>query len=457
MGFSRDSLGMRAGARTRAENSWAWVIPWVPTIALASCQGPATPTDMVDEQTSSAASSAGADDVGVDSSGAMMTTSGGPGGTTGGSLNTSGDESGGSSGSDPTGGDGEVCSVDAPPVTCTIYVATDGADGADGTSDDPLRRVSEALEMAVPGDTICLRTGEYPQVRFRKSGSEGAPITVRNEPGHTPVIVTHNEGSASGVLIQNSMGEEFEIGWLVVSGLEITDCFSGILTYSAHDIVIEGNYIHDNVNQGINGAGARVKINANVIADNGGTESSLRHGIYMQGSDFLISNNLFTGNSAYGIQVAGYPLTPETVANETYAGATEWRIVNNTFTGQHTRTGIVLWQAGTEGVLVANNVFWRNCDGSGCGNAVDELGSSGGHIFRNNVFDSDSVVEDLQDSTDENNMNVDAMLDAADGYRLMDGSPAIGAGSLVDAPSHDLEYRVRDPARNDAGALHYCP
>ncbi len=114
----------------------------------------------------------------------------------------------------------------------------------------------------------------------------------------------------------------------------------------------------------------------------------------------------------------------------------------------------MLWQEGTQNVTVANNVFWRNqCDS--CPTAVHGLNSGGGHVLRNNVYDNPQLADGLGDFVDEDNRGDDAMLGGD--YELGAQSPAIGAGSLVDAPTHDLKQRVRDPASNDAGAFQYCP
>ncbi len=354
------------------------------------------------------------------------------------------------SGSSSTGGGGLACSVDEEPDNpCTVYVAPGGSDMGRGSSDDPLGSTVAALDRAAPGDTICLRTGEYPPIRLSESGSEGAPITVRNEPGHTPVIVG-DMGSASGVLIQSSAGEAHEIGWLVVAGLEISGGFNGFLLYSAHDIVIEGNNIHHNTNRGLQGGTVRMLIDGNVIANNVG------HGASVMGTDITISNNLIVGNGEYGIQVAGYPFNPDFDADAAYAGGRRCKIVNNTIAGQIDKTGVILWQEGTENVVVANNVFWRNdCPAGACRFAINDLGSGGNHTFRNNVYDNAELTDVPVNGSDVANLADDAAL--ASDYRLTEGSPAIGSGSPIDAPTHDLDRRLRDPMRNDAGAYQYCP
>jgi Ricin-type beta-trefoil lectin domain-like/Right handed beta helix region/Protein of unknown function (DUF1565) len=66
----------------------------------------------------------------------------------------------------------------------TYYVATNGSDSAEGTSDRPFATIQRALDLALkPGDTVVVRPGEYFErgVSFRASGTVTQPITLRGE------------------------------------------------------------------------------------------------------------------------------------------------------------------------------------------------------------------------------------------------------------------------------------
>ncbi len=64
----------------------------------------------------------------------------------------------------------------------TLVVAPDGDDGAPATAASPLRTISSAAEMAMPGDTILVRAGIYRErVTPPRGGAPGRPITYRGE------------------------------------------------------------------------------------------------------------------------------------------------------------------------------------------------------------------------------------------------------------------------------------
>ncbi|HMQ49475.1 MAG TPA: right-handed parallel beta-helix repeat-containing protein [Saprospiraceae bacterium] len=67
----------------------------------------------------------------------------------------------------------------------TIYVATNGNDAAQGTFNQPLRTIPAAIEIAVSGDVIELRGGQYTseEIRINKSN-----LTIRSYAGEWAVI-----------------------------------------------------------------------------------------------------------------------------------------------------------------------------------------------------------------------------------------------------------------------------
>ena len=54
----------------------------------------------------------------------------------------------------------------------TYYVATTGSDHAEGSPDAPFRTINRAAELARPGDTVVVHSGEYREwVRPRRGGT----------------------------------------------------------------------------------------------------------------------------------------------------------------------------------------------------------------------------------------------------------------------------------------------
>ncbi len=64
----------------------------------------------------------------------------------------------------------------------TYVVSVDGDDAASGETGAPLKTISRAAELAVPGDTILVKPGIYRErVSPPRGGEEGKPITYRGE------------------------------------------------------------------------------------------------------------------------------------------------------------------------------------------------------------------------------------------------------------------------------------
>ena len=42
-----------------------------------------------------------------------------------------------------------------------FHVATTGSDHADGSEDRPFRTINRAADLAMPGDTVLVHSGEY--------------------------------------------------------------------------------------------------------------------------------------------------------------------------------------------------------------------------------------------------------------------------------------------------------
>src|SRR5699024_8605836 len=75
------------------------------------------------------------------------------------------------------------------PMT-VLHVSPTGSDSADGAEDTPLRTVSRAAALAVPGDTVRVRAGEYREwVRPARGGlSDQRRIVYEAAPGEQVVI-----------------------------------------------------------------------------------------------------------------------------------------------------------------------------------------------------------------------------------------------------------------------------
>ncbi len=108
-----------------------------------------------------------------------------------------------------------------PVHAATYYVATSGSDSNPGTSSQPWKTVAYAVDKMVAGDTTYVKSGTYyGHVRFKRSGTSSAPIKLLNAPGAFPVIDC-KKTSTQMVLLQNSSGTKYPIGWITIEGFEI--------------------------------------------------------------------------------------------------------------------------------------------------------------------------------------------------------------------------------------------
>src|SRR5712691_7809988 len=135
----------------------------------------------------------------------------------------------------------------------TYYVATDGDDAHAGTKTAPFHTIQKAAAVAKAGDTVLVRAGVYKgHVYLRISGEPEKPVVFKNYPGERPVVDGEGRGR---IELQSEHGWQKPIGWITVEGFEVRNGWDGIKFYNAHHIVLRGNDLHDNANQGILGTG----------------------------------------------------------------------------------------------------------------------------------------------------------------------------------------------------------
>lgn len=87
----------------------------------------------------------------------------------------------------------------------SYYVSPTGSDSASGTEQEPWKKINKCITALSAGDTCVARGGTYTDVVdvSGKSGSSGAPITLRNYPGEKPIIDGINATGQSTMLLRN--------------------------------------------------------------------------------------------------------------------------------------------------------------------------------------------------------------------------------------------------------------
>ena len=176
--------------------------------------------------------------------------------------------------------------------------ANNGSDSNNGSETTPFQTINRAISFVNPGGTIFVMNGTYQNngygtvdtatntnmnnnhvVTINKSGSEGAYITLKNYPGHSPLIQFDGRG---GIVISNNMNyiiiEGFEVvgpgasityaeayanrEYKVLAASDPNDDINYTHTYFSgkgiwggygahHHIIIRNNIVHDTAGSGI--------------------------------------------------------------------------------------------------------------------------------------------------------------------------------------------------------------
>lgn len=338
---------------------------------------------------------------------------------------------------------GSVPSV-LPPSTGTVYyVSTSGSDSNPGTLAAPWRTVQKALNTLQPGQRALVRAGTYPaNLRLTRAGTSSAPITVEAYPGERPILAP----DGSHPLEVASSGAYFRLRGFIVERAPGTS--GGNIDVYGHHIELASNEIRFGRDQGIYTAEESddVYVIGNWIHHNGEGIAHQSHGIYLQGTDHFVANNVIQDHpEGFGIQVYDLNhrsvIVSNTIVNSGHSGiviggsggVSDVVVRNNVlafnsyFGVQHDST------CPTSNVDVDHNVIWGNGSGPvqlGCG-AID---TSGGNVLADPLF------------TDY----------AARNLRLQAGSPAIDQALPEWSLSADADGvpRPRGPAP-DIGAYEY--
>ena len=321
------------------------------------------------------------------------------------------------------------------------HVSPTGNDSAPGTAAQPLATPQRGVDLATqPGDTVLLHTGTYGgSVRLTTSGVPGQPITLRAAPGQHATLTGGIALRPSAPLPQGT------IAWVTIHGLELTGS-GGISMQNAFQVIITHNHIHHQPDQGISGNGYRVVIDGNHLEHCGPFDDpaavNLYHGMYVGGTELVVTNNLWVDNLAYGVQLDGFPFDAALQPGPEYAGASRWLIAHNTFV-HHTRAyGLVVWKDGARQNLITQNLFVGN------GGGIQFQHSGPGNLVTRNLF-WQGEAPDIADTaghasyTVEGSVHGDPRFVGVGDYHLQPSSPALDAGRALALVPRDRDGITR--------------
>jgi hypothetical protein len=291
----------------------------------------------------------------------------------------------------------------------------------------------QALTAAAnPGDTIVVPPGLY----MGRLDFNGKDITLVSSDGPATTIINGDRSRA----VRMGPGGTV-MGFTITGGVS----FSGAIAVGGGGSLISGNVFDGNLQTpgghgaAIGGDSASPTIEQNVFRNNSCDNQFPAAGVvaFVNSSSPLIVNNIFENNPCRGINLT-LPVGNTSV------------VINNTFVGN--RVGIRVARGASQVTQThRNNVIVQNDIGLEL-----EFGSDANDpVWENNLVFSNNI--DYQGTADKTgtsgNISADPLfVDAPSGdYHLQAGSPAIDAGSALDAPIVDFDGTLRPLDGNGDG------
>jgi len=262
-------------------------------------------------------------------------------------------------------------------------------------------------------------------VMLHRSGTSGSPITLRSYPGESAVI----DGQGTVVDLLSIDSDYVNVTNLVVRG-SVGPGGESVYGMAGSDHVLLSQLdISSSGGQGVltDATTAFYTVDRNYIHDIGRDTTRQTHGLYMQGADHRISNNLVVGVPfGFGIHIYPYARRVRIVDNTVDlaalgpilfggdgsgpegSGVADIDIVNNIGTNAPSQWGIQCYQSPTN-YRIHDNLFFGVQTLSNC-----SLGA--GNLLANPLYVNPAVGN----------------------YHLLTGSPAINTGD--DGWTYPLDY-----------------
>jgi Right handed beta helix region/Protein of unknown function (DUF1565) len=353
----------------------------------------------------------------------------------------------------------------------TYYVANGGNDSNPGSLSAPFRTLARGVQAAHKGDVVTVEDGVYGHENAvtggDRSSTEASPVTLGNSGTPSAWITIQAQHKWAAVLdcemICDAYIDLHNASYVVIQNFVIKRGYrEGIHSNdAAHHIVLEGNQIEyianrvTAVNMGLDGMYTNPNchdfiIDANMFHDIGRTNpSQLDHGLYLHGSNFTITNNVFYNiRNGWSIQLAD--------------GLNNVEIANNTFAfpnASHQTGQIMMWNTLTN-LVIRNNLFFQPVSAA---IATFESTAFNCAIDHNLVFSAATIMlNSIGCAVGSNQLGVDPLLIntgvAPYDFGLLPGSPAIGAGAVVPGIIWSFDRSIRPAGVSpDIGAFAFIP
>jgi uncharacterized protein YjdB len=298
-----------------------------------------------------------------------------------------------------------------------FYVAPNGSNSNPGTLASPWQTIQHALNTLQAGQKAQVRAGTYREaLRMNRAGTASAPITIEAFPGEQPIIDGEHTRRP---LVVESGGAYFRIKGFILD----RDCCTsgGHIDVYGHHIEIVDNEMRNGRGKGVytDEGSSNVHIIGNWIHHNVTAGGQQDHGLYMQGNDHFIANNVIHDHpDGFGIQI--------------YDRGSRMIVVNNTVTNNGHSGIVVGGSGGVSNITIRNNILANN---NSFGVQMDSSCPTSSVVIDVNVIfgNGDGAVEggcsavSVSGTIAANPMFVNAGSTSSRDLRLQAGSPAINA------------------------------
>jgi hypothetical protein len=303
-----------------------------------------------------------------------------------------------------------------------------------------------------PGQRALVRKGTYSEnLLLERDGTASAPITLANYPDERPVLRPAG-GHANDCALELNSASYVRVHGFVIEGARGPSSANVYFEGGTHHVELSGNVIRGSADQGIFSERTThdLQILGNAIHDNGPSPAHQSHGIYLEGDQQLIANNLVYNNH-YGFGITVYP-----------SANLVW-VVDNTIVGNG-RSGIVIGAAGSttvnEATIVNNIVAFNKLAGIESYFPPGTIVGKGNEAYRNVGFGNPSgdFVEWVGGGIDYSRGNIVGnprfRERTARDYRLTAGSRALDRAVPGYSLRRDFAGHRRPQGRGyDIGAL----
>ena len=277
----------------------------------------------------------------------------------------------------------------------TWYVSATGSDANAGTLSTPVKTITHALSLVVPGDTVMVRGGTYSEkVVISKPGILGKYITLKAFPGETPVI------DGTGLIVNGTEGliTVNAVKFIIVQGFTTCNFTATDQSGDPKGILVEGGgdyiQIRNNTVYNINYEHTPLDGGCNAILIKGNTADPMTN-ITVDGNTIHDCKTGYGENLTVNGYVDGFSITNNTVYNGANIGIDA--------AGGYAANSTPAYNYARHGVISGNTVY----------NIESSRGPLGGHgaigiyidgsrnitVERNRVYSADRGIGAVSETT----------------------------------------------------------